>query len=139
MKIVDVEPIIKKLYKIGNEKDKSGEHEFALGIDTVIYLLEQAKTVDAVSIAAYKQVAWERDLAIHQLSQYGVELGQGKDDDLVRVTRCKDCMYYNEDNMQQHSGWCECLERGEYNEHFCSYGEPKEGRENDSEGSNRGY
>ena len=47
MKIVDVEPIIKKLYKISNEKDESGEHEFALGIDTVIYLLEQAKEVGA--------------------------------------------------------------------------------------------
>ena len=99
MKIVDVEPIIKELYKICYEKDELGEHEFALGIDTVIYLLEQAKTVDAVSTA---------------------------DDDLVRVVRCKDCEYYNEDNMQKHSGWCECLGRGEYNEHFCSYGEPKE-------------
>ena len=47
MKIVDVDPIIEELYKISNEKDESGEHEFALGIDTVIYLLEQAKTVDA--------------------------------------------------------------------------------------------
>lgn len=47
MKIVDVEPIIEKLYKISDEKDEAGEHEFALGIDTVIYLLEQAKTVDA--------------------------------------------------------------------------------------------
>ena len=46
MKIVDVEPIIEKLYKIGYEKDELGEHEFALGIDTVIYLLEQAREVD---------------------------------------------------------------------------------------------
>ena len=43
MKIIDVEPIIKELYKIGDEKDEMGEHEFALGIDTVIYLLEQAE------------------------------------------------------------------------------------------------
>ena len=56
MKIVDVEPIIKKLYKIGYEKDELGEHEFALGIDTVIYLLEQAKTVDAEPVRHGK---WE--------------------------------------------------------------------------------
>lgn len=50
MKLIDAEPIIEELYKIGNEKDESGEHEFALGIDTVIYLLEQAKAVDAEAI-----------------------------------------------------------------------------------------
>lgn len=46
--------------------------------------------------------------------------------DMVEVVRCKDCVYYNEDNMQPHSGWCEYLERGEYNEHYCNYGERKE-------------
>lgn len=56
MKIVDVEPIIKELYKIGYEKDEAGEHDFALGIDTVIYLLEQAKTVDAEPVRHGK---WE--------------------------------------------------------------------------------
>ena len=56
MKIVDVEPIIKELYKIGNEKDELGEHEFALGIDTVIYLLEQAETVEAEPV---KRGKWE--------------------------------------------------------------------------------
>ena len=43
--------------------------------------------------------------------------------DVVEVVRCKDCAYDNEDNMQPHSGWCEYLERGEYNEHYCNYGE----------------
>ena len=65
MKIVDVEPIIKELYKIGNEKDESGEHEFALGIDTVIYLLEQAKAVDAEPVRYGK---WEKIEEYYDLS-----------------------------------------------------------------------
>lgn len=56
MRVIDAEPIIEELYKIGNEKDESGEHEFALGIDTVIYLLEQAKAVDAEPVRHGK---WE--------------------------------------------------------------------------------
>lgn len=56
MKIVDAEPIIEELYKISDEKDELGEHEFALGIDTVIYLLEQAKEVDAEPVRHGK---WE--------------------------------------------------------------------------------
>lgn len=56
MKPIDAEPIIEELYKIGNEKDEAGEHEFALGIDTVIYLLEQAKAVDAEPVRHGK---WE--------------------------------------------------------------------------------
>lgn len=65
MKIVDVEPIIKELYKIGYKKDESGEHEFALGIDTVIYLLEQAKTVDAEPVRHGK---WEKIEEYYDLS-----------------------------------------------------------------------
>lgn len=49
--------------------------------------------------------------------------------DAVPVVLCKDCKHYNEDNMSPHSGWCECLERGEYNEHFCCYGERRSGDE----------
>ena len=78
MKIVDVEPIIEGLYKIGYEKDELGEHEFALGIDTVIYLLEKAKAVDAVSTA---------------------------DDDLVRVVRCKDCKHWVETWCRNWADW----------------------------------
>lgn len=49
-------------------------------------------------------------------------------DRMVEVVRCRECEYYNEDCMSPHSGWCECLERGEYNEHFCSYGKRVERR-----------
>lgn len=56
MRVIDAEPIIEELYKISNEKDESGEHEFALGIDTVIYLLEQAKEVEVEPVRHGK---WE--------------------------------------------------------------------------------
>ena len=56
MKPIDAEPIIEELYKISDEKDELGEHEFALGIDTVIYLLEQAKEVEVEPVRHGK---WE--------------------------------------------------------------------------------
>lgn len=65
MRAIDAEPIIEELYKIGYEKDEAGEHEFALGIDTVIYLLEQAKTVEAEPVRHGK---WERIEDYYDLS-----------------------------------------------------------------------
>ena len=47
--------------------------------------------------------------------------------DAVEVVRCRECKYYIRELMSPGSGWCECLERGEYEKHFCSYGERKEG------------
>lgn len=49
--------------------------------------------------------------------------------DAVPVVRCGECKYYIRELMSPGSGWCECLERGEYEKHFCSYGERKEGAE----------
>ena len=49
--------------------------------------------------------------------------------DAVPVVRCGECKYYIRELMSPGSGWCECFERGEYEKHFCSYGERKEGAE----------
>ena len=43
--------------------------------------------------------------------------------DAVEVVRCGECKYYIRELMSPGSGWCKCLERGEYEKHFCSYGE----------------
>lgn len=51
------------------------------------------------------------------------------DADVAPVVRCGECKYYIRELMSPGSGWCECLERGEYEKHFCSYGERKEGAE----------
>ena len=50
--------------------------------------------------------------------------------DAVEVVRCGECKYYIRELMSPGSGWCECLERGEYEKHFCSYGQRKEGADN---------
>ena len=49
--------------------------------------------------------------------------------DAVPVVRCGECKYYIRELMSQGSGWCECLERGEYEKHFCFFCERKEGVE----------
>lgn len=53
------------------------------------------------------------------------------ENDLIRRSDllAKKCKYYIRELMSPGSGWCECLERGEYEKHFCSYGERKEGTE----------
>lgn len=49
---------------------------------------------ETVSFAVYEQVVWERDLAIHQLSEYGISLGEKKrplveiDEDFGTVLVC---------------------------------------------------
>ena len=78
MKIVDVEPIIEKLYKIGYEKDELGEHEFALGIDTVIYLLEQAKEVEAEPIKRGKWIRVNDEFSQCSLCKYPVHTSWGE-------------------------------------------------------------
>lgn len=87
----------------------------------VLQMIDNTPTVETVSTSAYKQVAWERDLAIHQLSQYGIELGQAKDEDLVRVVRCKDCKCWVQTLCRSGIDWLP----KDAND-FCSYGEPKE-------------
>lgn len=118
MRVIDAEPIIEELYKIGNEKDESGEHEFALGIDTVIYLLEQAKTVDAEPVLYCKDC------------KYWIDEDGIREKDGVRYARCNVHNHYIDGN---HYGWCPS------ENDFCSYGRTERGVENDSEGSDRGY
>lgn len=47
---------------------------------------------EVVSEELYKQVRWERDIAIKQLERIGVSLGE-KTDNIVSVVRCGDCKY----------------------------------------------
>ena len=83
----------------------------------VLQMIDNTPTVETVSTSAYKQVAWERDLAIYQLSQCGIELGQVKDEDLIRVVRCKNCKHYDG------FGWCNETDLVVVDDDFCSYGE----------------
>ena len=42
---------------------------------------------------------------------------------VVKVVRCKDCDHYNTSCCADGFGWCEKHNRGEMDEHYCSYGE----------------
>ena len=82
---------------------------------------------DVVSESAYKQIMWERDLAIQQLrSDYGVGLGEKKNVDVAPVVRCSQCQHGQFDDlgvMHCHKYHCHKKEND-----FCSYGEKKEDR-----------
>lgn len=47
--------------------------------------LRQKKVKETVSLAAYQQVMWERDVALAQLDEAGVSLGE--DAPIIRVDR----------------------------------------------------
>lgn len=46
--------------------------------------------------------------------------------DAVEVVRCLDCKFYNEDNCSPGCGWCEFLEMGQFDSHYCYGAERKE-------------
>ena len=54
-------------------------------------LIEDAPAVDAVSRGVLDQVRWERDIALEQLADYGLSLGERAD--VVKVVRCKYCKH----------------------------------------------
>ena len=48
--------------------------------DSIASDLEDIEPADVVSVSAYKQVMWERDVAVEQLKQIGKGLGEAMDD-----------------------------------------------------------
>ena len=86
----------------------------------------QAEALPVVLFGVYEQVAWERDLAVQQLKDYGVGLGQVKD--LAEVTRCKDCKYGDWDSKPDDAMVCLRTNDGFWrtSNDFCSRGVPKE-------------
>lgn len=48
--------------------------------DSIASDLEDIKPADVVSVSAYKQVMWERDVAVEQLKQIRKGLGEAMDD-----------------------------------------------------------
>lgn len=55
------------------------------------------------------------------------ELAQGKADGrLVEVVRCGKCRHYNTTGCSDGCGWCENMDRGVFDEHYCSRGERRE-------------
>ena len=46
--------------------------------------------------------------------------------DAVPVVRCGECSHYNISGCSEGFGWCEKIDRGVTDGHFCSYGEKTE-------------
>jgi hypothetical protein len=76
----------------------------------------------------FEQIKWERDVAIAQLEEYDIPFGMKKDEDIVKVARCRDCCYQvhcyqTVSHTKTHDGfkeyWSEPID-------FCSRGERKE-------------
>ena len=83
--------------------------------------LSELPSSDAVRKGVLEQFRWERDVAMAQLEEYGIPFGTDKDEDMVRVVRCKDCRFWKNEHL--------CLVMSRYGsidtkaEHYCSYGE----------------
>jgi len=45
---------------------------------------------------------------------------------LVEVVRCGECRHYNTTGCSDGCGWCENMDRGVFDEHYCSRGERRE-------------
>lgn len=93
-------------------------------------IVVNAPAADVVSKDLYEQIKWERDVALAQLEEYGVSLGEKAD--VAEVVRCKDCRYYRAKNFPLFSGDCFYGVSGErtvFEDHYCSYGEWKMDKE----------
>jgi len=67
------------------------------------------------------QIRWERDIAISQLNDYGVQLGEQAD--CVRVVRCKNCRHSEE--YTDVIVWCNEFQTAKGIDDFCSSGESR--------------
>lgn len=90
-----------------------------------------AKAIDmAITVlAVYPQYKWERDVAIEQLDEYGIPFGAKKDDDVVKVVRCKDCKHRGEICSMRYIemvGEDEVIHDYSTDNGYCSWGERKE-------------
>jgi len=67
------------------------------------------------------QIRWERDIAISQLNDYGVQFGEQAD--CVRVVRCKNCIHSEE--YTDIVVWCNEFKTVKGIDGFCSAGESR--------------
>lgn len=88
--------------------------------------LLEALDMAIVALAVYPQFKWERDMAIEQLDEYGIPFGAKKDDDVVKVVRCKGCKHYSVEDETTQFGWCNALEMPTDEQRFCADGERRE-------------
>ena len=113
MRLIDADALEKDLFPEGT----SGGY---WGFGQLCEMLDRQPTLEAIPKGVYEQVKWERDMAIQQLNDYGVQLGEKAD--CVRIVRCLDCKYYD-----KFDGFGLCMMSNDIDgwqyDDFCSYGE----------------
>lgn len=103
MRLIDADELAKNFAVPSNELFYAG---------TVLEYIKDAPTVEAIPKGAYEQVEWERDMAIQQLNDYGVQLGEKAD--CAKVVRCKECLRERHCKFTQYqgmNGYCSLGER----------------------------
>lgn len=113
MELIDKEELIGYL-ELEIEQYMNSNHGGIYLAEDAVEEIKYFPTVEAYSKEAVEQIMWERDMAISQLNDYGVQFGEQAD--CVRVVRCKDCLFFNTECILINDGdvW--------YEDDFCSYG-----------------
>ena len=135
MRLIDADALKERAIRVSTVKEMGNKaHCYMKAVGT--HEIDKAPTVDAVSRCVVDQIRWERDVAIVQLEEHGIPFC-GKAPDVVKVVRCKDCIWFSktgydednthEDDLNLHMGHCSVFRTGTQACRFCSYGERREG------------
>lgn len=87
-------------------------------VRTAIDMAIESLSADVVPKGVLNQFRWERDVAMMQLEEYGIPFLTNKDEDIVKVVRCKDCKWYKACKVFSNNAW--------HDDDFCAYGERRE-------------
>lgn len=108
-------------------RDKCGNDEMEFALNWALELLDIIPAADVVAAEAFKQVMWERDIALSQLAEIGKGLG-AKMDDVRPVVTCRDCKHKGWIQEPEHGksvDYCRLIERCVDKKFFCAAGERK--------------
>lgn len=89
---IDKEKAIKSLWDEVNYYEEDTEYDIASGLSRAINVVEKITEEDVVSSETFEQVMWERDLAISQLHDLGLDLGI-KNTTLIRKDQALNYLY----------------------------------------------
>ena len=133
MRLIDADALMTQINKCVNEKEETvynflnQAQEPSVEWWYVEDLINNAPTVDAVPKGVLEQYKWERDIAMEQLEEYGIPFGTNKDEDIVKVVRCKECKYRDTNYGIADNDECRWLPDERPNDDdFCSFGERRE-------------
>ena len=76
MRAIDADEVLKTYKKWIPQLVLPEDEGDRRGVETCIAVLEDAPTLEVVSKGLYDQIKWERDIALEQLADLGLCLGQ---------------------------------------------------------------